>query len=102
LLASSAEGLHLSVRSLISQFSFMVTFVYGFNTMIARRSLWADLRTWCPTCPWMVLGDFNYVLSPANKHNGEVVSTYETSDFREFCSNLGLHDLNHTGCHFSL
>jgi hypothetical protein len=24
----------------------MATFVYGFNTVIARRSLWADLHRW--------------------------------------------------------
>lgn len=47
LFASSAQGLHLFVSSLISQFSFMITFVYGFNTIIIRRSLWADLRRWC-------------------------------------------------------
>jgi hypothetical protein len=49
----------------------------------------------------MVLGDFNYVLSQVDKHNGAAVSTYETSDFREYCSNLELHDPNYTGCHFS-
>jgi hypothetical protein len=49
----------------------------------------------------MVLGDFNYMLSPTDKHNGKVVSTYETSDFRECCFDLGLHDLNYTRCHFS-
>jgi hypothetical protein len=26
----------------------MATFVYGFNTVIARRSLWADLHRWFP------------------------------------------------------
>ena len=101
LLDSSAQGLHLSVSSLISQYSFMVTFVYGFNTIVARRSLWEDLRRWCSTCPWMVLGDFNSVLSQADKYNGAAIYTYETSDFRECCSDLGLHDLNYTGCHFS-
>jgi hypothetical protein len=39
LLASSTQALHLSVNSLISQYSFQVTFVYGFNTISARRSL---------------------------------------------------------------
>jgi hypothetical protein len=39
LLDSSTQGLHLSVSSLIFQYNFMVTFVYGFNTIIARRSL---------------------------------------------------------------
>jgi hypothetical protein len=44
LIASSAQALHFSVSSLISQSSFMITFVYGFNTISARRSLWGDLR----------------------------------------------------------
>jgi exonuclease III len=36
LLASSPQAIHLSVTCLISQISFMVTFVYGFNTISAR------------------------------------------------------------------
>jgi len=42
----------------------------------------------------MVLGDFNSVLSQADKHNDETVSTYETSDFKDCCSDLGLYDIN--------
>ena len=49
----------------------------------------------------MVLGDFNLVLSSADKLNGEAVSIYEISDFRDCCFDLGLHDVNFTGCHFS-
>ena len=49
----------------------------------------------------MVLGDFNYVLSSTDKHNGEAVSSYEISDFQDYCFDLGLHDVNFTSCHFS-
>jgi hypothetical protein len=101
LLASSAQAIHFSVTSLISQYNFMLTFVYGFNTISARRSLWGELRRWNSNSPWMVLGDFNSVLSSADKHNGAAVSLYETSDFRDCCFDLGLHDVNFTGCHFS-
>ena len=101
LLGSSAQALHLSETCLISQISFMVTFVYGFNTISARRSLWEDLRRCNSSCPWIVLGDFNSMLSPADKHNGEAVSSYEISDFQDCCFDLGLHDVNFTGCHFS-
>nr|TKS17481.1 hypothetical protein D5086_0000013050 [Populus alba] len=101
LLASSAQSLHFSVTSLISQVNFMLTFVYGFNTIVARRLLWGELRQYSSISPWMVLGDFNSVLSSADKHNGEAVSLYEITDFRACCSDLGLHDVNFTGCHFS-
>ena len=43
-LASSTQAIHFSVTSLISQLSFKLTFVYGFNTISARRSLWGELR----------------------------------------------------------
>nr|TKS15849.1 hypothetical protein D5086_0000028840 [Populus alba] len=46
-------------------------------------------------------GDFNSLLSQANKHRGEPVSTYETADFRQCCSDLGLADLNYSGSHFT-
>jgi hypothetical protein len=49
----------------------------------------------------MLLGDFKSILSQDDKHNGDLISNYETSDFREFCSDLGLVDLNSTGCYFT-
>jgi hypothetical protein len=55
---SSTQGLHVRITCLISQSSFMATFVYGFNTVIVRRSLWANLHGWCPLGPWMILGGF--------------------------------------------
>jgi hypothetical protein len=51
LISSTAQALHLSVHSLISQYNFHVTFVYGYNFIYARRSLWADLRCWNSSCP---------------------------------------------------
>jgi hypothetical protein len=49
----------------------------------------------------MVLGDFNSMLSSADKHNGVAISSYEISNFQECCFDLGLYDVNFTGCHFS-
>jgi hypothetical protein len=51
--------------------------------------------------PWIVLGDFNSILSQEDKHNGDPVSSYEVSDFRACYSDLGLSDLNYTGCHYT-
>nr|TKS10936.1 hypothetical protein D5086_0000078410 [Populus alba] len=101
LMASSAQALHLSVSSLISQYTLRISFVYGFNTISTRRALWGDLRRWNSSCPWMILGDFNSVLSSTDKHNGGAVSPYEISNFRDCCSDLGLHDVNYIGCHYS-
>jgi hypothetical protein len=52
-------------------------------------------------CPLAYYGDFNSILSQEDKHNGAAVSTYETTDFRTCYSDLGLAELNYTGCHFT-
>ena len=101
LLDFSAQGLHVLIYSLVHQIKLYASFVYGFNTVIARRTLWDDLRRWSPTSPWLILGDFNSLLSQADKHDGEPVSNYETTDFRQCCSDLGLTDLNYSGCHYT-
>ena len=44
MVSSSPQGLHVCVRSLVSQISFHITFVYGLHTVVARRSLWDSLR----------------------------------------------------------
>ena len=39
LISSTTQALHLFVHSMISQYNFQITFVYGFNSIFARRSL---------------------------------------------------------------
>jgi hypothetical protein len=50
LLAVSEQGLHVSIRCLVSHLEFVATFVYGLNTITARRGLWNDLRQWLLQC----------------------------------------------------
>ena len=83
LVGCSSQGLHVVICSLVSQFSFHVTFVYGLHTIVARRELWDSLCTWSPSGPWMVLGDFNSILSQDDILNGNVVSMYEIADFNK-------------------
>ncbi|KAJ6300776.1 hypothetical protein OIU76_021549 [Salix suchowensis] len=98
---SSAQGVHVVISSLMSQVSFHVTFVYGLHTIVDRRDLWDSLCLWGPSDPWLVLGNFNSILSQDDKLNGNVVSMYEINDFHNCCHDLGLFDLNYSGCHFT-
>lgn len=101
LVGSSSQGLHVIVFNLVSQIRFHVSFVYGLHTIVARRALSDSLCSWSPPGPWMVLGDFNSFLSQDDKLNGSAVSMYEIADFNKCCLDLGLYDLNYTGCHFT-
>ena len=95
----SAQCVHVVINSLV--ISFHATFVYGLHTIVDRRDLWDSLRMWCPSDPWLVLGDFNSILSQDDKLNGNAISLYETNDFHNCCHDLGLFDLNYSGCHFT-
>lgn len=83
------QGIHINISSLVSQFSFTTTFVYGLHTIVARRDLWDSLWMLYPTCPWMVLADFNSILSQDDKQKGSAVSNYEIVDFNDCCLRFG-------------
>lgn len=51
--------------------------------------------------PWLLLGDFNSPLSPADKQGGIDVTTYATSDFRDFVMTAGVEDLHSIVCQFT-
>ncbi|GFZ09693.1 hypothetical protein Acr_21g0002920 [Actinidia rufa] len=51
--------------------------------------------------PWILLGDFNNVLSNGERINGMPVTTYEIREFKECCYDLGLSDLRSTGAFFT-
>ncbi|GFS35287.1 hypothetical protein Acr_00g0038880 [Actinidia rufa] len=70
---------------------------------LGRRSLWENLR-WFNSIhhhPWILLGDFNNVLSNGERINGMPVTTYEIREFKECCYDLGLSDLRSTGAFFT-
>lgn len=96
-----AQAIHVFISSLKNHYTFIASFVYGFNNIQARRALWEDLRRWSPNSQWLVLDDFNSLLSQKDKHNGAHVTSYKVSDFRECCTDLGLVDLNSTGYFFT-
>jgi len=45
LIDSSPQAIHIFIRSLSTYHTFASTFVYGFNTIIARRSFWDSLKS---------------------------------------------------------
>ena len=97
----SEQAIDVKVSCLISQSQFSACFVYGYNTIIQRRTLWDNLRDWNPTTPWMVMGDFNSILSLDDRHGVSQVSSYEYSDFHSCCMDLGLTDLLYAGNHYT-
>ncbi|XP_073046253.1 uncharacterized protein [Primulina eburnea] len=103
ILRITEQSIHAKVECLVTKRNFCTSFVYGFNTIVQRRDLWDDLKSFGTLCnlPWIVMGDFNNVLSQHEKKGGLQVKNYETKDFVDCVASLDLLDLQHTGCYFT-
>ena len=65
---------------------------------MGRRPLWDNLRRFSSShILWILLGDFNNVLSAEDRVNGLPVTMYESRDFKDCCYDLGLSDLRYSG-----
>ena len=66
----SKQGIYVINCCLANHFRFVTIFVYGFNTVTSRMPLWNNLQQWAPETPWLIIGDFNAILSQNDKYNG--------------------------------
>lgn len=100
-LTSSAQQITCAFNNIASGDDFVVSFIYAFNTAIARRSLWSELRlinqlhinssrAWCLT------GDFNVCLGPSEASNG-VNWTTSMIEFSDLLNQIDVEDLRCSG-----
>ncbi|XP_062118352.1 uncharacterized protein LOC133831968 [Humulus lupulus] len=72
---------HCLVKMAGVQQDFVVTFVYGFNSIEGRRDLWEGLqRLALMDKAWLVLGDFNAHFSGKDRSGGKPISNLELVD----------------------
>lgn len=78
---------------------FMVTIVYVSKDIIMRKNLWNVLIGIDAMVnePWMVLGDFNFVLSVQERVGGADVRPYHYADFVDCVNITGLADMKYGG-----
>ncbi|KAK4397729.1 hypothetical protein Sango_1248400 [Sesamum angolense] len=88
----SFQVINCHVTNKFSQLSFYISFTYGLYTIVNRRSMWEKLLELgrSLSMPWLILGDFNWVKSPAEKQLGVPPTWYELKDFADCCLALGL------------
>ena len=78
-ITSSAQLLHCQVNERSKNYQFIVTIVYGLNTVEQRKSLWQEMKilSQSVTQPWLIAGDFNAILSTKDRLNGGPVTNTE-------------------------
>ncbi|XP_073149127.1 uncharacterized protein [Henckelia pumila] len=103
LLEMTYQFIHVTISCLLTHRIFLATFVYGWNSMVARRPLWDFLlsRGDDIDLPWILMGDFNCVRHPYEKMGGVPVAPREMADLRNCIAKLELSDVNHVGCFFT-
>ncbi|XP_060202618.1 uncharacterized protein LOC132631036 [Lycium barbarum] len=77
--------------------------IYGLHTVHDRQTLWEELRELDQRIqsPWLLLGDYNAVLSIDDRTNGNAVQDSEIKDFRDFINDTGMTELPTRGRKFT-
>lgn len=84
----------------------VVSFVFALNRRYGRLRLWADIsQLGVNSCvmnkPWLILGDFNQALDPADSSTGSSKVSRAMDEFRECLINAELTDLPYRGHHYT-
>lgn len=97
------QSIHVRIECCASNIVFFASFIYDLNIIVQRRSLWIDLKAFGDCCdqPWILLGDFNNVLSQEKKKGGLNVKNYEIIDFVDCVAHLDLLELRFVGCFYT-
>ncbi|KAK6150890.1 hypothetical protein DH2020_015822 [Rehmannia glutinosa] len=97
------QVIHVLATCLITHHINFVSFVYGLNKVADRKPLWEELERirMVVKNPWLLVGDFNSVLSSGDRKNGAPTRPFEIKDFNNCCSTLGLSDLPSKGHFFT-
>ncbi|XP_057950992.1 uncharacterized protein LOC131145824 [Malania oleifera] len=95
----SPQAVHCIGKCNVIGKKFLVSFIYGFNSLVGRRELWKDLIQTGNNqpMPWVVLGDFNCVLCAEEKRNVVPPTVYKMKDIRDCFQEAGLVDMNLEG-----
>nr|XP_010312970.1 uncharacterized protein LOC104644590 [Solanum lycopersicum] len=99
----SAQLIHCQVKERSKGFQFNFSVIYGFNTIEQRKSLWTDLNKMAQNVisPWLIIGDFNAVLSPQDRQAGAPVNESEIRDFADCVKTMGIHELQWKGSYYT-
>ncbi|XP_074289335.1 uncharacterized protein LOC141614488 [Silene latifolia] len=98
----NAQFIHVKVGELNSGGSFYLTLVYAFNDLQDRKALWHRLSHFKSIINglWIVMGDFNTVLSPCERLGGQSTEE-EIADFQDCVDCCNLVDIPATGSYFT-
>ena len=102
ILFTTDQMIHGRVRQLHTNNSFIISVVYGMNTITQRQQLWEDIFDLIPQNEaWCVLGDFNAVRSMEERIGGDPVTEYEIQELNSMMENCELQEAPTVGAFYT-
>ncbi|XP_074276943.1 uncharacterized protein LOC141600598 [Silene latifolia] len=89
--------IHFKVHHHESCLNFHLSIVYGCNDPLDRHRLWSSLVAASNAEPWLVLGDFNVVITSSEKLSNTPPVLPDMLDFNDCLASCHLDDLTCTG-----
>ncbi|KAK4734209.1 hypothetical protein R3W88_008470 [Solanum pinnatisectum] len=95
IIETSAQHIHGQVDLQVSKVKFQFTAVYGLHSITVRTSLWKTIQQLSTqiTESWLIMGDFNSILTAEDRPIGSQVQLAETRDFQECINDCHLTEL---------
>ena len=97
----SAQLINVSVTIIDKQTSFLASFVYGFNNLGTRLTLWDDIKHLSSQRPWILLGDFNVVRYQQERLGGDLSWPPYMTNLNDCCYDAQVDDLKASGIHLT-
>ena len=90
--------LYCQVNERSKGYQFILTVVYGVNTVEQRKSLWQEMNAMSKgiSQPWLIVGDFNVIISTKDRLDGVPVTNNEINDFGDCVRDMGVNELQWT------
>ncbi|XP_058756286.1 uncharacterized protein LOC131629522 [Vicia villosa] len=101
--SSSDQCIHVGIYNLNGTLQQWCMAVYAHNTLNLRRKMWEELENIhkITTGPWLVMGDYNNVLSVNDRLGGNKVKESEYSDLASMMDRVGLFEKESKGDHYT-
>lgn len=98
-LSSTEQEIHALVKVNFSSFSWLISAIYASPKYSGRRLLWNNLALAASlhNLPWVMLGDFNEILSSNEKFGGLLVNVSRALKFKCSLDTCGMLDLGFHG-----
>ena len=102
IISHNTQGIHALVE-VTSKTPFFISAIYASPKFSRRKLLWNDL---CVVVinfnlPWLVIGDFNEVMSQNEKWGGRPINNHRANLFKQTINNCNLLDLGFNGPKFT-